>query len=125
MSEPGLQIVFNEISAREISSLPTLQQLDLLSKFRVTPDDLENLDEERFGKLEREGRTLFRYRFHDLRIYFSVDDRKVLVHRVLHKNSFQDFLYRGGLKVRDEDEALSSAGGFWELIDEGENSRAE
>jgi mRNA-degrading endonuclease RelE of RelBE toxin-antitoxin system len=125
MSEPGLQIVFNEISAREISALPTLQQLELLSKFRVTPHDLENLDEERFGKLEREGRTLFRYRFNDLRIYFSVEDLKVLVHRVLHKNSFQDFLYRGGMKVRDEDEALSDAGGFWELIDEGENARQE
>jgi hypothetical protein len=125
MSEPGLQIVFNEISAREISGLPTLQQLELLSKFRVTPGDLESLDEERFGKLEREGRTLFRYRFKDLRIYFSVEDRKVLVHRVLHKNSFQDFLYRGGLKVRDEDEALSGAGGFWELIDEGEHSRSD
>ncbi|MBU6300929.1 MAG: hypothetical protein KGS60_05210 [Verrucomicrobia bacterium] len=125
MSEPGLQIVFNEISAREISGLATLQQLDLLSKFRVTPHDLENLDEERFGKLEREGRSLYRYRFNDLRIYFSVEDRKVLVHRVLHKNSFRDFLFRGGLKTHDEDEALSGAGGFWELIDEGENSRAE
>jgi len=125
MSAPGLQIVFNEISAREISSLPTLQQLELLSKFRVSPNDLENLDDERFGKLEREGRSLFRYRFNDLRIYFSVEDLKVLVHRVLHKNSFQDFLYRGGMKVRDEDEALSDAGGFWELIDEGENSRQE
>ena len=125
MSEPGLQIIFNEISAREISALPTLQQLELLSKFRVSPNDLENLDGERFGKLEREGRSLFRYRFNDLRIYFSVEALRVLVHRVLHKNSFQDFLYRGGMKVRDEDEALSDAGGFWELIDEGENSRQE
>ncbi len=117
------EIVFNEISAKEISALPTLQQLELLNEFRVSPDDLENLDDERFGILQRDGRSLFRYRAHDLRIYFSVEERRVMVHRVLHRNSFRDFLYRGGMRVSEEDEELARSGGFWELIDEGENTR--
>jgi len=119
------EIVFNRISAKEISALPTLQQLDLLNEFRVTPDDLENLDQERFGALERDGRTIYRYRAHDLRIYFSVEASKVMVHRVLHRNSFRDFLYRGGMRVSDEDRELARSGGFWELIDEAENSRLD
>ena len=49
------QIVFNEISAAEISSLDTLEQLELLEEFKVHKEDLENLDEERFGKIERDG----------------------------------------------------------------------
>jgi mRNA-degrading endonuclease RelE of RelBE toxin-antitoxin system len=117
------EIVFNRISAKEISALPTLQQLELLNEFRVSPDDLENLDQERFGALERDGRTIYRYRAHDLRIYFSVEEGKVMVHRVLHRNSFRDFLYRGGMRVSDEDRELARSGGFWELIEEGENAR--
>jgi hypothetical protein len=35
-----LQIVFNEISAAEISQLDTLEQLELLDEFKVTRDDL-------------------------------------------------------------------------------------
>ena len=38
-----LQIVFNEISAAEISQLGTLEQLELLDEFRVSEDDLERL----------------------------------------------------------------------------------
>tara|TARA_R110002096_G_scaffold100173_7_gene222001 strand:+ start:10249 stop:10611 length:363 start_codon:yes stop_codon:yes gene_type:complete len=116
------QIIFNEISAAEISAMPTMQQLDLLAEFKVSPDDLENLDEHRFGKLEREGKTLYRYRANEMRIYFELEDQSVIVHRVLHKNTFQDFLYRASLPI-SEDEELSKAGGFWELIEEGERAR--
>lgn len=117
------QIIFNEISAAEISQLPTMMQLEVLSEFQVTPEDLENLDGDRFGSLEREGKKLFRYRAKDVRIYFEVtDDHSVLVHRVLTKNTFQDFLYRANLPL-SEDEALSESKQFWKLIEEGENAK--
>ncbi|MCB1237918.1 MAG: hypothetical protein KDM91_22825 [Verrucomicrobiae bacterium] len=116
------QIIFNEISAAEISQLPTAAQLEVLSEFQVTPEDLEKQDGDRFGRLEREGKTLYRYRARDVRIYFEVtDEHAVLVHRVLHKNTFQDFLYRTNLPL-SEDEALSQSKQFWELIEEGENA---
>ena len=116
------QIIFNEISAAELSALDTMEQLEILAEFKVTPDDLENLDEERFGKLERDGKTLYRYRANEHRFYFSVEDQGVIVHRVLHRNTFQDFLYRASLPV-SEDEQLSKSGPFWELIEEGERAR--
>jgi len=122
------QIVFNEISAAEISRLPTLEQLELLNGFKVSPEDLEDLDshrdESRFGKLEREGNTLYRYRVHDLRIYFSVEESNVVVHRVLNANSFADFLYRSDLPMKSEDKALAELGSFWELIDEGKQAKS-
>lgn len=117
------QIIFNEISAAEISQLPTMMQMEVLNEFRVTPEDLENLDGDRFGSIEREGKTLYRYRAKDVRIYFEVtDDHSVLVHRVLTKNTFQDFLFRTKLPL-SEDEALSESKQFWKLIEEGENAR--
>lgn len=117
-----LQIVFNEISAAEISQLDTLEQLELLDAFRVTEDDLKHLEDERFGKMERDGKTLYRFRSEDWRFYFEVADGKVIVHRVLHKNTFSDFAFRTRLPV-GEDEELAQSKQFWRLIDEGRNAK--
>ena len=118
-----LQIVFNEISAAEISQLATLEQLELLDEFRVTESDLENLEDERFGRMVRDGRTLYRFRSQDWRFYFEAVEGRVVVHRVLHKNTFQDFLFRAKLPL-GEDEELAQSKQFWHLIDEGRNAKA-
>ena len=117
-----LQIVFNEISAAEISQLDTLDQLELLDSFRVTEDDLEHLDDDRFGKMVRNVKILHRFRSKDWRFYFEVADGKVIVHRILHKNTFQDFLFRSKLPV-GEDEELAQSKQFWRLIDEGRHAK--
>ena len=51
------QIIFNELSAAEISQLDTMLQLELLTEFKVSPEDLQQVDGERFGKLERDVYT--------------------------------------------------------------------
>ncbi|MBK1834657.1 type II toxin-antitoxin system RelE family toxin [Roseibacillus ishigakijimensis] len=118
-----LQIVFNEISAAEISQLDTLAQLQIFDEFQVTHDDLEHLDGEKFGKLTRDGKTLYRFRSDDWRFYFEVAEDKVIVHRVLHKGTLSDFLYRS--KISSEDDALADSKHFWKLIDEGRNAKAQ
>ena len=117
------QIVFNEISAAEMSALPTDLQLDLLAEFQILPESLDNLDAERFGKIERDGKTLFRCRAKDYRIYFEKAAEGVTIHRVLHKNTIRDFLFRTKLPMVEEDRSLGEKAGFWELIKEGEQSR--
>lgn len=122
-SLPGVfQIVFNEISAAEISQLGTLDQLELLDEFKVSEKDLERIDGDRFGKIEREGKTLYRFRAKDYRFYFEVKDGAVIVHRVLHKGTFSDFLFRSKMPL-GEDEELAKSKHFWQLIDEGRNAR--
>ncbi|MDB6078556.1 MAG: pare toxin of type ii toxin-antitoxin system parde [Akkermansiaceae bacterium] len=116
------QIVFNEISAAEISQLGTLEQLELLDEFQVSEKDLENLDGTRFGKIARAGQTLYRFRAKDWRFYFQVKDGSVIVHRVLHKGTFSDFLFRSKLPG-SEDEELGKSKHFWKLIDEGQAAR--
>ena len=113
------QIVFNEISAAEMAALPKELQLELLSEFEVMPDDLEKLDDEKFGAIERDGQKLYRYRARDYRIYFARADEGITVHRVLHKNTIRDFLFRAKLPMPAEDEQLAQQRGFWKLIDEG------
>lgn len=123
-----LQIVFNEISAAEISRLDTLEQLELLDAFKVTEADLHHLEEnqdddgQHLGKMVRDGKTLYRFRTEDFRVYFEVADDSVVVHRVLNKNTFSDFMFRSKMPL-SEDEELSQSKHFWKLIDEGRNAR--
>ena len=115
------QIVFNELSAAEISALPKRLQLELLAEFQILPEDLDQLDSERFGVIEREGKKLYRYRAKNYRIYFAKTEEGVKVHRVLHKNTLRDFLFRSKLPV-SEDAQLGETREFWKLIEEGERT---
>jgi hypothetical protein len=116
------QIVFNEISAAELSALDTLEQLELIDEFKVGEEDLQNLNGDRFGRIDRDGRVLYRFRAKEYRFYFEVKEGAVIVHRVLHKGTFSDFLFRSKMPLA-EDEALASSKHFWKLIDEGRNAR--
>ena len=116
------QIVFNEISAAEISALGTLEQLELLEEFKVSRDDLDEPSCDKFGRIERDGRVLYRFRAKDYRVYFEVRDHAVIVQRVLHKGTLSDFLFRSKMPLA-EDEALAGSKHFWKLIDEGRNAR--
>jgi len=117
-----LQIVFNEISAAEMAALPKEMQLDLLTEFQFLPEDLDQLDTEKFGVVERDGKQLFRYRAKDYRIYFERREEGITVHRVLHKNTIRDFLFRAKLPMTEEDQ-LGQQKGFWKLIEEAEQTR--
>jgi mRNA-degrading endonuclease RelE of RelBE toxin-antitoxin system len=117
-----IQVVFNKVSAAEMSQLPKMLQLDLLGELQFMEDDLKDLDPHKFGTLTREGKTLYRFRAHDYRIYFEKSDEGIRIHRVLHKNTIRDFLYRTKLPTA-EDNQLEKAKEFWELIDEGRDSQ--
>lgn len=116
-----IQIVFTDLSAAEMASMPKLLQLEILGEFQVLPDDLESLDPKRFGKVERDHRTLYRYRAGDYRIYFEAQDGAVLVRRVLSKNTIRDFLFRANLPMAEDDE-LAENRDFWQLIDESKKN---
>ena len=117
-----LEIVFNELSAAEMSQMNTLEQLELLDQFVVQKSDLEHLSDEKFGLIERDGKKLYRFRTRDWRLYFEVRDGLVIVHRVLHRGTFSDFLFRSKMTVA-EDEELAKSKHFWKLIDEGRNAK--
>jgi len=115
------QIVFNELSAAEISALPKSLQLELLAEFQILPEDLDRLDSKRFGVIQREGKKLYRYRAKDYRIYFDKREEGITIHRVLHKNTLRDFLFRSKLPMA-EDAQLSQTRECWKLIEQGEKT---
>jgi mRNA-degrading endonuclease RelE of RelBE toxin-antitoxin system len=110
------QIIFNPISAAELSRMPRELQLNILGEFRGLPAEVLNTKMEHFGTLERHGKSLYRFRIGDYRVYFERHELGVVVHRILGKNTFKDFRFRSGLPVH-EDEALQENPKFWELIE--------
>jgi len=107
------QIIFTPTSAAELARMPKELQLQILGEFRGLPQQVIGTELDEFGKLERGGRTLHRFRVGDYRVYFERHDLGVLVHRILSRHTVKDFFYRSGLKVK-EDEALQENPKFWE-----------
>ena len=118
------QIIFNPTSAAELARMPKDLQLDILGEFRGLPQEIMSTELEHFGKLERAGKTLHRFRIGDYRIYFEKHELGVVVHRILSKNSLKDFLFRSNLPL-GEDEALQGNPKFWELIESARASAKE
>ena len=116
------QIIFTPASAAEVGRLPKELQLQILGEFRGLPQQVIGTELDAFGKLERGGRSLHRFRVGDYRVYFERHELGVLVHRILSRNTLKDFFYRSGLKV-EEDEALQQNPKFWEMIEAARGSK--
>lgn len=116
------QIIFNTISAAEMALLPKPIQLELLTGFKADLANVEKAGAEKFGVIKREGKKLRRYRMKDYRVYFERVPEGVTIHRILHRNTLMDFLFRSNLPLA-EDEQLGEAKSFWKLIEEGEKAQ--
>ena len=116
------QIIFTPTSAAELARMPKELQLQILGEFRGLPQQVIGTELDDFGKLERGGRILHRFRVGDYRVYFERHELGLLVHRVLSRNTLKDFLYRSGLKV-EEDQALQQNPKFWEMIESARTAK--
>lgn len=114
------QIIFNPTSAAELAKMPKELQLYILGEFRGLPQDVLQTDLEKYGKLERGGKLLHRFRLGEYRIYFERHTLGVVVHRILHKGTLNDFKFRSNLPVA-EDAALQENPRFWQLIAEAQS----
>jgi mRNA-degrading endonuclease RelE of RelBE toxin-antitoxin system len=110
------QIIFNPTSAAELAKMPRELQLHILGEFRGLPHEVMQSDPSHFGRLERAGKTLHRFRLGDYRVYFQRHSLGVVVHRILSRNTLKDFLFRSSLPT-GEDEALQENPKFWEMIE--------
>lgn len=115
------QIIFTPLSAAELARMPKDLQLQILGEFRGVPQEVLSNELERFGKLKRGGKTLHRFRVGDYRLYFERHELGLVVHRILHRNTFKDFQFRSNLPMA-EDEALQNDPRFWELIEAASKS---
>lgn len=110
------QIIFSPTSAAELSKMPKELQLKILGEFKGVPTDAMSTEMDNYGRLRREGRTLYRFRVGEYRIYFEKHRLGIIVHRILHRNTLKDFLFRSKLPI-GEDQTLEQNPKFWEMIE--------
>ncbi|MFT6562050.1 MAG: hypothetical protein ACJAX6_000427, partial [Limisphaerales bacterium] len=97
-------------------------QLEILGDFRGLPNDVRSDEMDSFGRLNRDGRHLFRFRLGSYRVYFERHELGVLIHRILHaKKHLWDFLYRNKLPG-GEDRVLEETPEFWKLIESAKSA---
>jgi mRNA-degrading endonuclease RelE of RelBE toxin-antitoxin system len=116
------QIIFNPVSASELTKMPRELQLEILGQFRGLPRQMMAGESERFGELERDGHTLQRFRVGEYRVYFERHDLGIVVHRIMNRHTLKDFFFRSGLNTQ-EDAALQDNPKFWEMIESARQVR--
>ncbi|MDR2577016.1 MAG: hypothetical protein LBC42_03155 [Puniceicoccales bacterium] len=77
----------------------------------------DSADPERFGKLRRGKKTLYRVRIGDLRFYFEFTDDGVTCRHILQKHSFEDFCFRCGFSASDDGRA-ENGDHLWRFLEE-------
>lgn len=111
------QVTFSEQSMAELNKLDILVQMPIIEKFSaLKTDDLQALGEE-LGRLDRGGKTYYRLRVGDFRIYFElVNGNTLFSHYILHRHTLADFVFRFKLPYREET-LIEQHKSFWKYLE--------
>lgn len=110
------QVNFSEQSMHELNKLDTPSQMILIEVVStLKQEQLDNPNDE-LGRFQRNGKTFYRVRAGEFRIYFEQDGESLFAHYILHKNTLSDFLFRFKMPVTDEF-LIEKNDSFWEYID--------
>ena len=110
------QVTFSSQSLDVISSIPQLEQLSLVEKLSSLSSDILLEKRSDIGKFARKGKTYFRVRLDDFRIYIERNETALHCQYILEKNSFQDFMIRCNLPSSEES-VIEKHQSFWDYLD--------
>jgi mRNA interferase RelE/StbE len=110
------QVNFSEQSMHELNKLETRSQMLLVEV--VSSLKQEQLDHpgEEIGRFHRNGKTLYRVRAGEFRIYFEQEGETLYAHYILHKNTLSDFVFRLKLPVTEEF-LVEQHDSFWKYLE--------
>ncbi len=110
------QVNFSEQSMRELNKLDTRSQMLLVEVVStLTQEQLDHPGEE-LGRFHRNGKTFYRVRAGEFRIYFEQHDEALFAHYILHKNTLSDFIFRFKLPVTEEF-MVEQYDSFWKYLE--------
>ena len=88
------QVTFSSQSLDAISSLPQVGQLSLIEKLSsLSSTEILAKNQSGVGKFVHKGKTFYRIRIDDMRIYLEQDGEALHCQFILEKNSFRIFWY--------------------------------
>ena len=111
------QIVLSDSATAELSQIDKLKQLEIVTEFSRLRKETTDAGKGGISAIQKGGRTIYRCRFKDYRIYFEKNSDQLVVHHVLHGNTLRDFFVRSNLDIQNDDEFEESAK-FWKFIEQ-------
>lgn len=110
------QVNFSEQSMHALNQLDTRSQMLLVEVVStLTQEQLDNPSEE-LGQFNRNGKTYYRVRAGEFRIYFEQQSDGLYSHYILHKNTLSDFIFRFKLPVTEEF-MVEQHDSFWKYLE--------
>lgn len=110
------QVTFSEQSLKELNLLSQTDQLHLMDKLSSLTSAILSGENSSVGTFVRNGKTFYRLRIDDLRVYFEKIEISLHCHFILQKNSLNDFLVRCKMPSSD-DAILENHQSFWEYLE--------
>ena len=110
------QVTFSDQSLSVLNSLPQAEQLSLMDKLSSLTNSILAGSDAGIGRFQRNGKSFYRLRIDDLRVYFEKIDISLHCHFILQKNSLNDFLVRCKMPS-SEDAILENHQSFWEYLE--------
>jgi mRNA interferase RelE/StbE len=87
-----------------------------MEKLSSLTSDILSGENSGIGSFIRNGKTFYRLRIDDLRVYFEKIEISLHCHFILQKNSLNDFLIRCKMPSSD-DAVLENHQSFWEYLE--------
>lgn len=110
------QVNFSEQSMHELNKLDTPSQMLLVEVVSTLSQEQLDHPSDELGRFQRQGKTFYRVRAGEFRIYFEQDGESLFAHYILHKNTLSDFLFRFKMPVTDEF-IIEQNDSFWKYIE--------
>ncbi|MGA2051976.1 MAG: cytotoxic translational repressor of toxin-antitoxin stability system [Opitutales bacterium] len=110
------QLTFSDQAIAELKKLPKPTQLDLMEKISgLHPDQLASGAED-VGHVDRAGKTFYRLRAGEFRMYFEITGDTLFTHYILHQHSLADFVFRFKLPFTEET-LVEQHQSFWKYLE--------
>ena len=110
------QVNFSEQAIQQLDRLDKFVQMGLVEQISSLPDEQLQQPSESLGRFHRNGKTLYRLRAGEYRLYFERRGAALFCHYVLHRNTLSDFVYRFKLPVSEE-QMLEENDSFWRYLE--------
>jgi len=111
------QVTFSDQCLAELGKLPTMEQLEVIGPLSHLAESSLKTPREPLGSFSREGKTMYRIRSGDYRLYFTREGQTLHTTCILHKNTLTDFIYRTKLPI-SEGQLVEQHSSFWKYIEE-------
>ncbi|MEM7791683.1 MAG: cytotoxic translational repressor of toxin-antitoxin stability system [Verrucomicrobiota bacterium] len=110
------QVNFSEQSMHELNKLDTRSQMLVMEVVSTLSQDQLDHPSEELGRFHRNGKTFYRVRAGEFRIYFEQHAEALYAHYILHKNTLSDFIFRVKLPVTEEF-MIEQHDSFWKYLE--------